>query len=186
MRDEHGPVAPPPAWTPPSAPAARVPKPVALRKLASFLAAGKLEHADILTTSMILEKAGRLDEGWMRQADGAEPPVSFLADVDAIWSTYSGGRYGFRAQLALHSSPPARAPAGGYRDFAALAAKLGWVKSQDDTVPRYREFVHRSAGHAGFFPTLRNPQLEHYQSWHDQWTSTVMALHARLRRWGGR
>ena len=33
----------------------------------------------------------------------------------------------------------------------------------------------------GFFPTMRNPQLERFESWHDKWTDTVMAVHTRLR-----
>ena len=66
-----------------------------------------------------------------------------------------------------------------------LALSLGWKRAHGDTMPRYGEFVRPTDHSIGFFPTLRNPQLESHQSWHDQWLETVMAVHLRLRKWGG-
>jgi len=36
---------------------------------------------------------------------------------------------------------------------------------------------------AGFFPTLRNPQIESYPSWYDRWQGTALEVHLRLREW---
>jgi hypothetical protein len=163
----------------------RVPADVSLRKLASFLAEGQLEHADILTTSLLLEAVRRLESGWMRRTDGTVLPVDLLREVDAVWSGFSWGRHGFRAQLSRHPGPPPGAPEGRQRDFSALAVALGWKSGQRDPMPRYGEFVALTDHPTGFFPTLRNPQLEQHQSWHDQWMETVMAVQLRLRASGG-
>ena len=157
-----------------------------LAKLHSFLDASRVEHADILTTSMLLGAAGRIGSGWLRRADGAALLSGLLAGIDLIWSEFSGGAQGFRAQLALHRDPPPGARPGDLRDFAALAVSLGWKSSPGRPTPGYGDFVRPMTGKwpPGFFPTLRNPQLEQRQSWHDRWLETVMAVHMRLRKWG--
>ncbi|MEU5847898.1 toll/interleukin-1 receptor domain-containing protein [Saccharopolyspora shandongensis] len=159
----------------------RVPAQISLRKLSTFLADGQLEHADILTTSLLLESVNRIDHGWMRRTDGKTISAGLLHDVDDLWSRFSGGQHGFRAQLALHRVPPPGAPEGRQRDFSALALSLGWKRAQRDTMPRYGDFIARPEFPAGFFPTLRNPQLEQNQSWHDHWMETVMAVQLQLR-----
>ncbi|MEU6371162.1 toll/interleukin-1 receptor domain-containing protein [Streptomyces sp. NPDC046931] len=174
-----------PPVQPPPPPPVRPSPDRALLKLTSCLEEGQVEHADILTTSLLLEAVGRLGSGWMRRADGKRLPVALLDRIDLAWSTFSQGAMGFRAQLHKCPSPPPGAPAGSQRDFSLLALSLGWKAERRDTTPRYGEFV-RPVGHPpGFFPTLRNPQLERHVSWHDQWVETVMAVHVRLRTWGG-
>jgi hypothetical protein len=157
-----------------------------MRKLRSFLADGEIEHADILTTSLLLEAVGRLGNGWMRRADGKKVPFDLLAGIDSVWSTFSHGSQGFWAQLALHPSPPLGVPAGNYRDFTMLQLALGWKATLRDTTPRYGTFVKPSGYPTWFFPTLRNPQLERFDGWHDPWWTTVMAVHLQLRRWRGK
>jgi TIR domain-containing protein/GUN4-like protein len=157
-----------------------------LAKLHSFLAAGRAEHADILTTTMLVGAAGRIGSGWLRRGDGSRLLSGLLAGIDLIWSEYSGGGHGFRAQLARHAGPPPGARPGDHGDFTALAMSLGWKSAARGATPRYGDFVRPAAGKwpAGFFPTLRNPQLEQRQGWPDRWRETVMAVHLRLRNWG--
>ena len=121
--------------------------------------------------------------GWLRSSDGLLLPVTLLAGVDRAWAGASGGRFGFGAQLARHDRPPSRTPAGGGSDFFALAAALGWGDG-DTPTPRYPRFSLRDQYPSGFFPTLRNPQWEWHQTWHDEWMETVMSVHLRLRRLG--
>jgi hypothetical protein len=156
-----------------------------LTKLHSFLAAGRVEHADILTTSMLLDGAGRIDDGWLHEADGQLLLPGLIAGIDLIWSESTGAAHGFRAQLALHNAPSPGVKPGRDRDFAALASAVGWRRPKRGATPRYSDFVRPTAGKwpLGFFPTLRNPQLELRQGWHDRWVRTVMAVHLRLRRW---
>jgi len=157
-----------------------------LAKLHSFLAAGRFEHADILTTSMLVGAAGRIGSGWLRREDGLRLLSGLLAGIDLIWSEFSGGDHGFRAQLARHAGPPPGARPGDHRDFTALAMSLGWKSPARGATPRYEEFVRPATGKwpAGFFPTLRNPQLEQRQGWPDRWRETAIAVHLRLRNWG--
>jgi len=172
-----------PTPAPTTAPAAHVPVDLAVEKVRAYLAEGRIDHADILTTSLLLEAVGRLDSGWMRRSDGRDLPFDLLRSIDDAWSGSSRGVHGFGAQLSLHRRHPEGAPAGRQRDFSALARALGWTGGRHDSTPRYGAFVGRADHRAGFFPTLRNPQLERHQSWYDQWMETAMAVHLQLRRW---
>jgi hypothetical protein len=167
-------------------PVTSVPAEVSLQKLSHALEEGQLAHADILTTSLLLQAAQRLDKGWLRRSDGVRLPAALLADIDIAWSKFSHGQQGFAAQLALHATPPPGAPPGRYRDFLQLALSVGWKGLRGEVSPVYAELVGTGEFVPGFFPTMRNPQLERFGSWHDKWTETVMAVHTRLRQCGVR
>jgi hypothetical protein len=173
----------PPPVAPMAPPPSRVTSAAAveLAKLHDFLVAGEIEYADILTTALLLGAVQRLDSGWLRRADGQRLPDDLLARIDNEWADISGGRYGFRAQLAH------RIPLDGptIRQFTTIALARGWKAARTDVFPRYGEFVDRTTYPPGFFPTLRNPQLELHHIWHDHWQETVVALHHRLHSWGG-
>ena len=159
----------------PEARPADVPASQALRRLDSYLGEREFEHADLLTTTILLTQAGRLGEGFLRAADGRELPDSVLGEVDALWGNHTHGHQGFRAQYA-------RASVGEGRpgQFIRLAEAFGW----SGPTQRYEHFAQRS-GPRGFFPTLRNPHDENaaYYHWHEHWTGTVLALHRRIRTW---
>jgi hypothetical protein len=169
----------PPVLSRPSArrlvPAVRTPSDTSLSRLKSLLAEDETEHADLLTTNILLAAVDRLESGWLRRADGKRLPESLLTGIDSLWARFSGGTYGFRAQ-ARH----ARVGGGRHADFMALSLSYGWRPSPYGTVPTYQHFTG-GAGNHGFFPTLRNPQSEQYLDWYDQWTETVLAVHLRLR-----
>jgi hypothetical protein len=170
----------------PVAPVASLSAESSLRKLRHALEEGQFAHADILTTSLLLESVRRLDRGWLRRSDGVKFPVGMLADVDAVWSKFSQGQQGFAVQLARHPGPPPGAPPGRHRDFLALALSVGWKGLRGEVSPVYEELLGADQYPPGFFPTMRNPQLERFESWHDKWTDTVMAVHTRLRNSGVR
>ena len=159
-----------------SVPVTRIPVAVALRGLAGRLEAAEFEHADLVTTALLLEAAGRLADGWMRRRDARDLSDDVLAGVDQLWTRFSGGRHGFSVQRAL-------VPVLGTRhaDFLRLSVSLGWRTTTADPVPIYRDFVRAGAERPGFFPTLRNPQTEKYLDWYDQWVQTALAVHLRLR-----
>jgi hypothetical protein len=149
---------------------------VARDQLGGYLKEQELELADLMTTSLLLDAAGRLGNGWLRREDAEAIPADLLAEVDALWSNFSDGKYGFTAQRALAEVHDNR-----YSDFVELAVRCGWRASVEDTVPMYREFVdRRAAGQRGFFPTLRDPQAEQYVDWYDRWMHTILAVHSRL------
>lgn len=164
------------------APAVRLTASAGLEQLRAHLADGESEHADLLTTRLVMEAAGRLTQGWLSARQANTVPLELLAGIDALWASRSHGRQGFRRQLAL-------SPAGGPRGprFPDLGAALGWRDTADAAVPRlYHDFARRAGPgkRAGFYPTLRDPGHENYPDWYDRWSSTVLALHARLREWG--
>ncbi|HMH90250.1 MAG TPA: toll/interleukin-1 receptor domain-containing protein, partial [Streptosporangiaceae bacterium] len=154
-------------------------------KLRSFLGAGELTSADILTTAMILQAVGRHGDGWLRLEDGARVPSELLTGIDTTWARFTHGAHGFRAQLSCRRIGPGGAgrevgaPDLGGRDlsvrddFASLAMALGWCRAGRG-VQRYGEFVEGERP-VGFFPTLRNPQSERHHTWHDRWVRTVLA-----------
>lgn len=154
-----------------------------LHRLTTLVEDGQLAHADILTTSLVLQAARRLDSGWLRRGDGANLSFATLTNIDSIWSRAKPGRHGFTAQLSMHAQSPDDAPAGRQRDFVMLATAVGWRSVQRDIAPPYGELVGAADFPDGFFPTLRNPQLERHTGWHDRWMETVMAIHLRLRTW---
>lgn len=165
-----------------TAPAARMTVPAALERLRAHLAEDEYEHADLLTTRLVMETAGRLGEGWLSERHAAVLPWELLAGIDALWTTHSHGRQGFRRQRAL--APTARGGRGSR--FPDLGAALGWRDSAEAAVPRlYQDFARRAGPgrRTGFFPTLRDPGRENDPDWYDRWSSTVLAVHARLREW---
>lgn len=173
-------ILPPPLDRPPVR-ALRVAPSASLERLDRYLREEEFHHADLLTTAMLLEAADRLDEGWLMDAHGRRLPLSLLAGIDTVWARHTHGRQGFHAQLGL-----ARVGGDQHMDFLRLAVAYGWRPSLEDDVPqRYQEFAEQGGpgGRPGFFPTLRNPQNDRYQTWYDEWTATALAVHLRLRDW---
>jgi hypothetical protein len=169
-------------------PAATVPLPgeVSVDRLRELLAAGEVPHADIVSTALLLRAAGRLEEGWLRQEDARAISFNLLDQVDAAWAELSGARQGLRAQVTRLRGTAAL-------EFSAVAVALGWKRSRAQLTERYGAFLANAGVTAeptalpdwppGFFPTLRNPQLERHGSWHDQWRVTVLAAQGRFREW---
>ncbi|MFC4053504.1 toll/interleukin-1 receptor domain-containing protein [Actinomadura syzygii] len=159
----------------------RVPASFALKRLRAALAEREIEHADLLTTTLLLEAANRLETGVLRRRDAAALSRDLLVGVDELWAAATDGRMGFRVQVGM-------APIDGRRhsDFLALSKELGWRVSDDEAVPTYREFAARALDRSGFFPTLRNPRGEQRMDWYDNWTQMALTVHARLRECGVR
>jgi hypothetical protein len=90
-----------------------------------------------------------------------------------------------RSQLALHNAPPPGIKPGRHRDLSTLARSVGWREPQGGATPLYADFVKPERGNwpPGFFPTLRNLQIELRQGWHGRWITTVMAVRLRPRSW---
>jgi hypothetical protein len=156
-----------------------VPRDAALSRLDGYLRDGETQHADLLTTTMLLDAAGRLTYGWLPRESGESLPGGLLTEIDAAWARHTGGRQGFQAQRSL-----ARLGARtGHREFVRLSVAFGWRDANGSAPARYGEFARRAgAGDlTGFFPTLRNAHNEIYPNWYDRWTGTVLAVHARLR-----
>jgi len=134
------------------APVAPVSSDTSLRTLSSLLRDGELEHADILTTSLLLEAVDRLDTGWMRRVDGEKLPFELLASIDAVWSGVSPRGQGFSTQLVLYRGPVDWIRPGSSGDFSALALALGWKGSVGSRAPRYGQYGDLDRSPASFRP----------------------------------
>lgn len=153
-----------------------------LQKLRDLLREGDITQADIVTTSLLLAIVGRLGDGWMRLRDGEQLSFDELDAIDAAWSSLTGGRHGFRVQFARQVRPVRQ---GQLREFRSLASALDWKVPDGSVTPRYDDFVMAEDRPPGFFPTLRNPQVERLPGWHDRWVQTALAVHLQLFRWKG-
>lgn len=150
-----------------------------LRRLRALLAEGDLAHADLWTTTLLLGAANRLDAGWLEPAVATRLPLPLLTEIDTAWSETTGGAHGFRSQLGLF-----RLESGGGTELLDAFDAYGWRTAGDRrAAPRYEALLARESVPAGFFPTLRNPQVESQRSWYDRWQSTVTAVHVRLQHW---
>lgn len=152
----------------------------AVREVRGALARGDLRGADAMTTWALLTEAGRWRNGWLRASDGARLSDALLGELDRAWSDFSGGGAGFGAQRERISGLALSGP----REFRELSVRLGWRAERDEVIPRYAEFSRRVGATVNpFYPTLRNPEREEHENWHDDWSATVMAVHVRLQRW---
>ncbi|QFZ16587.1 hypothetical protein [Saccharothrix syringae] len=166
------PVARPAPAQPPLAPGVRD----LVAAVGAALAEGDLVTADRCTTLALLGQAGRV--GFLRRVDVAKLGDGLLAELDDAWAGASGGRWGFRAQRARLAGVVLSG-----RPFLQISMALGW-REAGDVVPLYARFATRAGnGDTPFYPTLRNPDREAEPLWRDEWTSTVVAAHARLRDW---
>jgi serine/threonine protein kinase len=109
------------------------PKPVNLisakgvdyRQLALLLANGKWKEADVETAIKMLEVAGRIKDGWLRDEHIARFPCEDLRTIDQLWVKYSNGRFGFSMQKRIYQS------LGGTREYddkiwQAFGEWVGW------------------------------------------------------------
>ncbi|WP_281281011.1 protein kinase domain-containing protein [Actinocorallia herbida] len=153
-----------------------------LDELRRLLAEGRHTEADGRTTEVLLEAAGRGTQGWLREEGAKDVPAELLNELDALWAA-AAPAWGFRAQLARLAAEGL----GGSRDFRKIALALGWRRDGDDPYPPYPAFARRADDSGPFYPTLRSPRREEAQSqdqgWFRVWTTNVLAVHARLRRW---
>jgi hypothetical protein len=174
----------PPAEEPP-APEEPAPLDPALReftdKIKVALEQDDIAAADLLTTLALLESADRTPKGSLGRSDGDKIPDALLTELDAAWAGFSGGKWGFQAQRDRLS----QLTLAHRGDFLTLSVLVGWRRTSDAVVPHYEDFVKRGDQAGPFYPTLRNPERERYLQWHDEWLSTVMSVHVRLRRWEG-
>jgi len=147
-----------------------------VRQVRKSLEEHEIERADVLTTQVLLEAAGRSRKGCLRNSDGSGLPDTLFTELDTAWAKVSGGVWGFRAQLRRIDGP---VPSGS-RGFRTLSVAFGWRADEDETVPRYAEFARRAGRGGPFYPTLRNPEREQYPQWYDEWSATAMSVYNRL------
>jgi GUN4-like protein len=149
-----------------------------VRDMREALTRNEVGRADALTTSALLEAAGR--RGYLRESDGDRLPDRLLTEIDSAWAEFSDGAWGFQAQRkSINGRVLSR------KDFRELSVMLGWRDEQAEPASPYSEFAGRADYGRPFYPTLRLPEREWYPRWPDEWAATAMSVHVRLQRWEG-
>lgn len=72
------------------------------QKLQQLLKTGKLLEADHETLHVLLQEAGTPDREDLTPDAVKDFPCSVLRVIDRLWTTYTGGRFGFSVQLRLY------------------------------------------------------------------------------------
>lgn len=94
----------------------------ALRQLSEKLAQEDWKAADFITFEIMLEAAEQDDAGWLDQTAIAYFPCAVLHQIDQRWLRYSGGQFGFSAQLQTYIQT-------ADRTSFAFSQQAGWTIS---------------------------------------------------------
>jgi len=92
-------------------------------KLRNLLQSRKWEEADRETRTILIQLAGREEEGWLRVKDINNLPDSHIRTLDKLWVNYSNGRFGFSIQRRIWQE------VGGKLDYETecrLGDRVGW------------------------------------------------------------
>jgi hypothetical protein len=96
-------------------------------EIKALMDAGEWKAANTAATSLALAVAGRANAGWFDRASIKHFPCSDLFFLDALFSTYSGGRFGIRAQHEVFSElAAADLNADADTLFQRFADAVGW------------------------------------------------------------
>ena len=93
------------------------------QKLRDLLKAEKWKEADKETANVMLQVAGREEEGWLDTDDIKNFPCEDLRLIDQLWLKYSNGRFGFSVQKRIWQE------VGGKVDYdteCRLGDRVGW------------------------------------------------------------
>ncbi|MBE9111405.1 GUN4 domain-containing protein [Nodosilinea sp. LEGE 07298] len=97
--------------------------------LQRLLKTGKLLEADEETVRVILQEAGTPDREDLTPNAIRLFPCSVLRVVDRLWTTYTGGRFGFSIQLQIYQSVGGTLESAIAQDSAVLnrlGEQVGW------------------------------------------------------------
>ncbi|MGB6014993.1 MAG: GUN4 domain-containing protein [Nodosilinea sp.] len=97
--------------------------------LQRLLKTGKLLEADEETVRVLLQEAGTPDREDLTPDAIRLFPCSVLRVVDRLWTTYTGGRFGFSIQLQIYQSVGGTLETAIAQDSAALnrlGEQVGW------------------------------------------------------------
>lgn len=70
--------------------------------LRNLLADGKWKEADEETRRVMLNVAGRENEGWLNEDSINKLPCTDLRTVDQLWVEYSASRFGLSVQKSIY------------------------------------------------------------------------------------
>ncbi|MBU6228631.1 MAG: GUN4 domain-containing protein [Cyanobacteria bacterium REEB459] len=107
------------------------------QRLQTLLKTGKLWQADQETLAVMLEVAGTDDWESLTPETAGKFPCGPLRIIDRLWTTYSGGRFGFSIQLRLYQEAGGSLATALGQDLDKLqhlGDRVGW-RHQDQSQP---------------------------------------------------
>ncbi|MBO1349308.1 MAG: GUN4 domain-containing protein [Hormoscilla sp. GUM202] len=147
--------------------------PARYHKLQDLLAAGEWKEADRETALVMLQVAGREEEGWLSIEALEKFPCEDLHAIDKLWVKYSDGRFGFSVQKRIWLEE------GGKVDYGTecrLGDRVGW--REGDRWLRIENLTYGLAAPTGHLPcvpvsgfwrneTWRADHRTGFKSWRD-------------------
>ena len=132
-------------------------------KLREFLEKGQWREADLETSRVMLEVAGRQEQGWLRTQDIEKFPVADLRIIDNLWFNLSQNRFGFRVQreIWLSISPQLGEGFDGNL-FPKFGENLGWRKNNQWL--KYDRFCFTLEAPEGHLPSFPLAHVKHKDS----------------------
>jgi len=99
------------------------------QKLQGLLRVGKLLEADDETVRVIMQEARKTDREDLTPDEVKVFPCSVLRVIDRLWTTYTGGRFGFSVQLKIYQDVGGTLETAIAQDLdmlRRLADRVGW------------------------------------------------------------
>ncbi|MGF1459349.1 MAG: GUN4 domain-containing protein [Leptolyngbyaceae cyanobacterium] len=105
-------------------------------RLQALLQDSKWREADQETWHRMLEAVGRNEDDWIRAEEFQTFPCADLKTIDALWTTHSGGKFGFSVQKDIWQQ--CGSPTDYDKDWDQFCLKVGW-KDKKGKYLRYSE-----------------------------------------------
>jgi len=123
--------------------------------LQGLLRVGKLLEADDETVRVIMQEAGKTDREDLTPDEVKVFPCSVLQVIDRLWTTYTGGRFGFSVQLRLYQEVGGTLETAIAQDLDTLRKlgdKVGWRENgQWKTIDQAK---HKMEDPVGCYPVV--------------------------------
>jgi serine/threonine protein kinase len=123
------------------------PIPALYHRLRDLLKTGNWTEADEETARVMLQVAGREEEGWLNLESIKSFPSEDLRAIDRLWVKFSNGRFGFSVQKRIWQE------VGGKVDYETecrLGERIGW--RIDGEWQNYDDFIFCADAPVGYLP----------------------------------
>ena len=126
------------------------------QNLRDLLVAQKFKEADLETTKILLEVAGKTTQDDLTPALLKTLPTNVLRVIDQLWKEHSQGRFGFSVQLQIYQEKGGSknlAVAGDMKILSQTVVEFGWLDNINSLQLRnYEELDFSLKAPKGCFP----------------------------------
>ena len=147
-------------------------------ELNRLLSEGKWKEADGETARCMLQVAGRVEEGSLREEDIEKFPCIDLRTIDQLWVKYSNAKFGFSVQKKIYQN------LGGTREYndevwEAFCNEVGWCQGgkwllySDLTFSLDTHYMGHLPGSVGTWGTVQVIENMHFR-WDEETKTNVV------------